>query len=404
MFIASLCVALVGLAAIVAVAVIVRVRDRQGRETVVRAPEGSKIDIGSNGEIDVTLPEGAGQAPASAQPDFEPDPPPNYGPDAPKLALAPFSADEARKHQERWAAYLKVPREETNSIGMKTVLVPPGEFEMGSTREDIEGQINEAKARNDQWVAKQLPNEGPRHRVRITSAFRMGAHEVTVAQFRRFVEETRYLTEGERDGKGAMVCERSTGRWTQSPKTTWRTPGLVQGDEHPVIAVSWNDAAAFCRWLGAKEAKRYRLPTEAEWEYACRAGTTTRYTCGDDAAILRDYAWSQEEAPSKSHPVGQKKPNGFGLFDMHGNVWEWCADWYDPRYYSSEPLAADPRGPAAGVSRVIRGGSRDYRDQSARSANRAWSQPFRRTVNIGLRIVVPVSRPPDGKGPSTANP
>lgn len=397
-------VALLGLAAVVAFMVIVRVRDRQGRETVVRAPEGSLFHIQSNGEIEVTLPEEAGQNAATAQPDFEPDPPAKFGPDAPQLAVAPFSRDEARRHQERWAAYLKVPREETNSIGMKTVLIPPGEFEMGSTREEIDALLNEAKATGQTWLVKQLPNEAPRHRVRLTSAFRLGAYEVTVGQFRRFVETTRYLTEGERDGKGAMVSERSTGRWGQNPQISWRTPGFVQSDEHPVVAVSWNDAAAFCRWLAGKEAKRCRLPTEAEWEYACRAGSTTRYTCGDDVLALRDYAWSQEDAGSNSHSVGQRKPNGFGLFDVHGNAWEWCADWYDPRYYSNESSALDPRGPASGVSRVMRGGSRDYGDQCARSANRAWSQPFRRTVNIGFRVALPVSRPPGADGQPKANP
>jgi formylglycine-generating enzyme required for sulfatase activity len=240
--------------------------------------------------------------------------------------------------------------------------------------------------------------------VRLTAAFRLGACEVTVGQFRRFVEETRYLTEGQRDGKGAMVSDPSAGGWVQKPQITWSNPAFVQTDEHPVLVVSWNDAAAFCRWLGAKEGKRYRLPTEAEWEYACRAGSDTRYTCGDDAAALRDYAWSDEHANSRSHPVGQKKPNGFGLFDVHGNAWEWCADRYDPRHYSSEPSAVDPRGPVSGASRVMRGGSCDYGDQFARSANRAFSQPFRRTVNIGFRVAVPVSRAPDGSGKSTSNP
>ena len=379
-------------------AVIVRVRDRQGRETIVRAPAGSEFQIGAAGEIEVTLPGLVRQAAATAQPDFEPDPPPKYGPDAPKPAAAPFPPDEARRHQDRWATYLNVAREETNSIGMTLVLIPPGEFEMGSTREEIDALVLEAKAENDAWLTRQIPNESPRRRVRLTSAYRIGACEVTVAQFRHFVDATRYRTEGEQDGRGAMAIARGAGVGGQQPEITWGHPGFPQTDEHPVAVVSWNDAAAFCRWLSAKEGKRYRLPTEAEWEFACRAGSVERYCCGNDAIAMRDFGWSGEGARGKSHPVGQKKPNAFGLFDMHGNVWEWCADWYDPRCYSSGPLAVDPRGPDSANAKVIRGGSADYNDLYARSANRAFSPPFRRAVNLGFRVVAPVSsRQENGK-------
>ena len=121
--------------------------------------------------------------------------------------------------------------------------------------------------------------------------------------------------------------------------------GFEQTDEHPVVNVSWNDALAFCRWLSKKEGKICRLPTEAEWEYACRAGSTTRYCFGDDASDLGEYAWYGANSDRKTHPVGTKKPNAWGLYDMHGNAWEWCADGYDAEYYEKSPTD-DPTGPA----------------------------------------------------------
>lgn len=388
-------------------AVIVRVRDRQGRETIIRAPAGSAFQIGEAGVIEITLPGEVRQAAATAQPDFEPDPPPTYGPEAPLPAAAPFSPDEALQHQNRWAQFLNAAREETNSIGMKMVLIPPGEFDMGSTREEVDALVVEAKAANDAWLIRQIPNEAPRRRVRLTSAYRISACEVTVAQFRHFVDATHYRTEGEQAGQGKVVSDSGKGgdgqqvEITQQPPVTWSQPGFPQTDEHPVAFVSWNDAAAFCRWLSAKEGKRYRLPTEAEWEFACRSGSVERYCCGNDLIQMRDYAWSGEGARGKSHPVGQKKPNAFGLFDMHGNLWEWCADWYDPRHYSAGSLAVDPRGPASASAKVIRGGSADYNDLYARSANRAFSPPFRQAFNLGFRVVAPVSARQDGGGPQT---
>jgi len=135
---------------------------------------------------------------------------------------------------------------------------------------------------------------------------------------------------------------------------------------------------AFCNRLSAlpeeKTAGRiYRLPTEAEWEYACGAGSTTRYSFGDDPAGLRDHAWFEGNASSTSHPVGQKRPNAWGLADMHGNVWEWCADWYDEGYYANSP-ADDPAGPSERRDRVVRGGERPL-DQRAK----AWRDRRRRT-------------------------
>src|SRR5262245_53377695 len=164
----------------------------------------------------------------------------------------------------------------------------------------------------------------------------MGAHEVTVGQFRTFIRATGYQTEGERTGAGAHGYG-PTGETVMHPKTTWQNPGWTPSDDQPVSAVSRADAIAFCDWLSRKESALYRLPTEAEWEYACRAGTTTPFHCGSKLEATK--AWFNPNAlPDSAGPtiaqarpkkVGSYPPNAFGLYDMHGNVWEWCADRYD---------------------------------------------------------------------------
>jgi formylglycine-generating enzyme required for sulfatase activity len=149
--------------------------------------------------------------------------------------------------------------------------------------------------------------------------------------------------------------------------------------------VSWDDCQEFLRKAGGG----LRLPTEAEWEYACRAGTKTRFSYGDDADYrqLGEYAWYASNSGNKTHPVGEKKPNGWGLYDVHGNVWEWCQDWYG-EYAAGQ--AADPTGPASGSVRVLRGGCWFYFPQNCRSAYRVYDAPVYRDVNIGLRVVVVV--------------
>ena len=160
----------------------------------------------------------------------------------------------------------------TNSLGMKFTLIKAGEFLMGSPDTDKDAE----------------DAEKPQHRVRITRPFYLGVHEVTRGQFRRFVDDTGYQTEAEKDGKGGWGWNEDAKKFEQNPRYTWLNPGFEQTDLHPVVNVSWNDAVAFAEWLGRKEGKTYRLPTEAEWEYACRAGTTTRFFCGDDAEGLAE--------------------------------------------------------------------------------------------------------------------
>ena len=229
--------------------------------------------------------------------------------------------------------------------------------------------------------------------VYIAKPFYLGRYEVTVEQFRRFVEETGYATDAEKGTgfQGAFGWDRDTMEFKMNDKYSWRNTGFAQADSHPVVNVSWNDAMEFCTWLGNKEGKRCRLPTEAEWEYACRAGTQTAFSFGDDAGQLGDYAWYFENSDSKARKVGQKKPNPWGLYDMHGNVAEWCNDVYAADYYARSPTR-NPPGPDDGEKYVLRGGAWNSRPAGCRSATRVGENPgfqdacFARDA-IGFRCV-----------------
>jgi formylglycine-generating enzyme len=153
-----------------------------------------------------------------------------------------------------------------------------------------------------------------------------------------------------------------------------------------VVNVSWNDATAFCQWLSEKEGETYRLPTEAEWEYSCRAGTTTSFSFGEDATVPGDDAWWGRNRKGGTQLVGQLRPNAFGLYDMHGNVREWCLDWYANDYYATSPLD-DPTGPGAGSDRVYRGGCWDGPAGRCRSAFRDKNGPSSRHDSRGFRMV-----------------
>ncbi len=277
-------------------------------------------------------------------------------------------------------------QEITNSLGMKLVLIPRGTFRMGSPPGE-EGRSDDEHE----------------HEVAITQPFYLGKFEVTKGQFAEFVKATGYRTDAEKDGKGGYGLE-GDGQWNQRPEYTWRNTGWAQDDRHPVGNVSWNDAVAFCAWLSTKEGKKYRLPTEAEWEYSCRAGTTTRYYSGEDpeslatvgnvadASASRKFPnWSRTIKADDGYvftaPVGQFKANPFGLHDMHGNVWEWCQDWYDGDYYQTSPRE-DPQGPDAGVYRVIRGGSFGRESRVGRAAYRSNNAPSDRSDSLGFRVVL----------------
>ena len=198
--------------------------------------------------------------------------------------------------------------------------------------------------------------------VEITRPFYLGVHEVTQAQYEAVIG---------------------------------RNPSGFKGAAHPVEQVNWDDAVAFCGRLSELPAEKaagrlYRLPTEAEWEYACRAGSTTTYSFGDETARLAEFGWySNNSGSAKLHPVGEKKPNAWGLYDMHGNVWEWCHDWYGPYPVGD---VADPTGPESGSVRVDRGGSWHYIARFCRSASRYRFAPGSRTSVLGFRVLCSSSK------------
>jgi formylglycine-generating enzyme required for sulfatase activity len=275
----------------------------------------------------------------------------------------------------------------TNSIGVKMVLIPAGDFLMGSA-ESPEELARLFPGTEAAWYTL----EQPQHRVKITQPFAIGQSPVTVREFRAFVDDVGYKTDAETRGGG----DRWTGtEWKLDPEIDWRSPGFVQTDDDPVVLTSWDDAHAYCQWLRGKEGCIYRLPTEAEWEYACRAGSRSRFSFGDDIKYLGEYAWYNENSNDITHPVRQKKPNAWGLHDMHGNVKEWCSDWWGVEYYKqcAGKLAIDPTGPRAGTLRVKRGGSWVSVARDCRSAYRGLDTAGSRYPYGGFRLARTVSKP-----------
>lgn len=292
-------------------------------------------------------------------------------------------------------------------VSMRLVLVPAGKFMMGSRRGEDPRRKDEA-----------------RHEVTVGAPFYMGATHVTVDQFSAFVRGSGYRTDAEREGWSWGVEMRDgrisgdMGRGVLASKRIdgahWRKPGFEQGGDHPVVHVSWNDAVAFCEWLSKRGGRDVGLPTEAQWEYACRAGTETAYPWGDDPGGGKGWANCADESLRKlladgsgivcfdwddgfvfTSPVGRLKANGFGLFDMIGNAAHWCQD----RYGAYGAAATDPSGPAAGPDRVLRGGSwNNYDPRNCRSASRYRFAPGYRNERYGFRVVSPAGPPPGAPG------
>ena len=245
------------------------------------------------------------------------------------------------------------PKEITNSIGMKLVLIPKGTFMMGSPESEQGRQKNE-----DQ------------HEVTISKDYYLGVHEVTQAQYE-----------------------------TVMGKNPSHFQGAIVGNENadlPLENVSWDDAVEFCKKLSdlpeeMKAGRVYRLPTEAQWENACRAGSKTAYLFDDEEGLLPEYGWFNRNSSNRTHTVGLLEPNAWGLYDMHGNVWEWCSDWY-----GEYPKGAvrNPTGPKVGSDRVCRGGSWDFEAANCRSAFRNWNYPSLRLDYYGLRVALSLSRIP----------
>ncbi|OHE18535.1 MAG: hypothetical protein A2X96_00195 [Syntrophobacterales bacterium GWC2_56_13] len=248
------------------------------------------------------------------------------------------------------------------ATGMEFVFVKGGCYEMGDT-------FGDGRA-----------DEKPVHNVCVGDYY-LGKYEVMVGQFKRFVTETGYRTEAEK-GDGCYLWNGC--KWDKDGSKSWRSPGFSQDDNQPAVCVSWNDTQAFNDWLSRKGGKSYRLPTEAEWEYAARSdGKREKYAGGDD---LDRVAWYSSNSGSKTHSVGTKAPNGLGLFDMSGNVWEWCQDWYGEKYYSESPRD-NPRGPSSGQYRVLRGGAWSTTPQDVRAAIRYRGVPaYRSDSNYGFRL------------------
>ncbi|MEI7633692.1 MAG: formylglycine-generating enzyme family protein [bacterium] len=224
-----------------------------------------------------------------------------------------------------------------DGVTMDMVWIKPGSFQMGSP--DSENGRS--------------PDEGPVHRVEL-DGFWLGKTEVTQAQYEKIMGTN---------------------------------PSSFKGDGNlPVERVSWNDAVSFCKKLSGKSGRTFTLPTEAQWEYACRAGSSTQFCFGGSDSGLGDYAWFDGNSGDKTHPVGTKQANAFGLYDMHGNVWEWCRDWHDDGFYKTSGVTArNPENITEAANRVRRGGGWSNDPQDCRSANRFGGVPELRSVHLGFR-------------------
>ena len=251
---------------------------------------------------------------------------------------------------------------------------------MGSTPEEVNRILEEVE---DIPFPKSIAFQAPQHRVTLTKPYQFGIHEVTRGQFRQFITSTGYKTTAETDGLGGLgIRDRKQER---SPEFLWNTNlgfDEDQTENDPVVNVSRFDAKAFCDWLSKKEGANYRLATEAEWEYACRAGSESRYCFGDEHNLLSNYSWYSESSKGiRTFAVGQKLPNSFGLYDMHGNVNEWCNSLLVD--YTSAP-EINPFVPP-GTHAVIRGGCFDAPAQGVISAFRTSLSPA--VHNTGFRVV-----------------
>ncbi|MCX7047555.1 MAG: formylglycine-generating enzyme family protein [Candidatus Sumerlaeota bacterium] len=217
-----------------------------------------------------------------------------------------------------------------DGVNLEMIWIPAGTFQMGSEEDD---------------------NQKPIHAVEL-DGFWLGKYPVTQAQYMTVIGSN---------------------------------PSCFDGANNPVERVSWDDATKFCEKISQKTGKIYALPSEAQWEYACRAGSQGKYCFGDSWNSLGKYAWFIGNSKEQTHPVGQKKANTWGLFDMHGNVWEWCADWHDQEYYAQSPKR-NPTGPAHGTARVLRGGSWDFFPDGCSAARRRSRGPADRDRSFGLRL------------------
>jgi formylglycine-generating enzyme required for sulfatase activity len=294
-----------------------------------------------------------------------------------RQATLTVSAGDART-EGALAVRVIFAKEITNSTGMKLVLIPAGKFTNGRQRE-----------------------------VAVPRPYYAAVHAVTVGQFRAFVKDTNYKTDAERTGKGGGWNDKAGSLERPKRGYSWRNPGFDQADDHPVVNVSWNDAVKFCEWLSKKEGKRYELPTETEWEYACRAGTTTRFWTGDDlaslkgAANLADPSLQAKRPPDYkglpntpwddgfafTAPVGSFKANPWGLYDTYGNVWQWTADAADVKQLNRllELMTVD--APEEGQVYCLKGVSFDDSIVNCETATRSYAAADFAYATVGFRVV-----------------
>lgn len=321
-----------------------------------------------------------------------------------EIAYSPVGEGRPEKVDHTAGRYLRFRRYEhsgggrtsmrvENGLGMKFNLILPATFVMGA-------ELNEP-ARKDEI----------QHRVTLTKPFYIGIYEVTVGQFKRYVNAMRKqdkdwktAAEGGVLGMTGGLSTVATGVNQWNPNASWKSPGFQQGDDHPVVFVSWNDAMGFVQWLSKKEGRTYRLPTEAEWEYACRGMTRTAYCWGNNFsdgkghANLADQSFEEiysskmyggrfDDGYPYTSPVGSFGPNSHGLYDMHGNVFEWVNDkWGLPRFVTT----VNPQGAERGKFHLAKGGAWGSRPDQVRAAFRFRAEPDMRFAGLGFRIVMEV--------------
>jgi formylglycine-generating enzyme required for sulfatase activity len=318
---------------------------------------------------------------------------------APAAPRFPFPPRDAGTYQRDYAAWLGTPVTLRNELGMEFQLIPPGRFLMGSP-EDEPGRYGDGPY-----------SEHPRHPVTLTRPLYLSRCETTVGQFRRFVAATGHVTDGEKNGGGNAHDARAV--WKHRPGVSWRMPGyagaFTLADDHPVVQVSHTDARAFCDWLTRTAAGEgqptllYELPTEAEWEWACRAGADTRFWWGADEDTTGKVANVGDRALQRMHPtwprtimpmddghafpapVGSYRANAFGLCDMLGNVWEFCSTRYGP--YPADAVT-DPTDGDEKRGYAVRGGGWSNVAADCRCATRQADPPHFCHSNLGFRVAL----------------
>ncbi len=353
--------------------IIITITNKDGTKTRIEVPDTSLVEVTKQGDNALAIAESGWDG---------------WPADVPAPAIAPFSVEQARQHQAAWAAHFKLPVEFTNNIGMRFRLIPPGEFLMGSTLEEIAAELKrpELDLHLHFWRTP-IESEGPQHKVVLTKPIYVGVTEVTQTQYELVMgtNPSQFSSTGE--GKEA-VANLKTGNY-------------------PVEMVSFNESVEFCARLSqheqlepfnvhsdqtvtTPEGTGYRLPTEAEWEFACRAGTTSRFWSGDENEDLIQAGWCSSNAGGRTHAAGELNANPFGLSDMHGNVWEWVQDGWDPKFYGQfqENVAMDPFCPlSAGTMPMRRGGSFMQVPELVRSSSRLL---YHTDNEMGFRVVLVV--------------